>query len=276
MNRIKQWTSNSPVTFSLAITLIFIAMLVIIAMVASRWLPESSGWFLTSAIGRLASVLVLMALLYGLGWMQSTGLTQPGRWPAWLAAVLLLSYMTAASTYAFSGRLDLSFLGQPLPGVTALFILAHALLEEVTFRGLVLIALVRVWGGTERGLVKSVIVSSLLFAGMHVINVAGGNPLPVVLLQSVGAVFLGILFCGLVLSGGSLHPIVLLHGVANLAGYLILSAHPSAGGDPSGWLLQSLLMIPLALIGLAILRAMPRRSRIPTTALSMTTVGGKR
>ena len=276
MNRLKKLASRAPVPFGFTVTLTFIAMLVATAVLVNRWPPESPAWFFASAVGRVLSIIVLLALIHRLGWIQATGLTQPGRWQTWLAALLLLSYTAAASTYAMSGRLDLTFLEQPLPGVTALFILVHALLEEVAFRGLVMVALVRVWGGTSRGLVKSVVVSSLFFAGMHVINVAGGNPLPVVLLQSMGAFFLGIVFCSLLLSGGSLYPAVILHGIANLAGYLILSAHPSAGSDPSAWLLQSLLAIPPALIGLYILHAMPRRSRIPTTALSMTTVGGKR
>ena len=276
MKRIKRLASKAPLTFSLAMTVAFILMLIITVLPANRWPPESPGWYTANAIGRALAIAITLWLVHGLGWLRPAALTRPGSWPAWLLALLTLAYLAGASTYAMSGEPNLSFAGQTLPGSAAVFIMVHALFEEIVFRGLIMVALVNAWGTTKRGLIKSVVVSSLFFAGMHIINVVGGNPLPVVLLQSAGAFFLGILFCSLVLRGGSLYPAVLLHGMANLAGYLILSAHPAADSNPSAWLLQSLLMIPLALIGLYILRAMARRSRVPGAALSMTTFGGER
>jgi hypothetical protein len=48
--------------------------------------------------------------------------------------------------------------------VTVLTNLTVASSEEILFRGLVLYALVRVWGDTKRGLVGSVVLTSLLFS----------------------------------------------------------------------------------------------------------------
>ena len=266
MNRIKQLASSSPITSGIAVTLAFIVMLILSAVLANRWPPESQSWYIANTVGRLILMVILLAVLFRLGWLRPAGLTRPGQWQAWLIMLLALVYVMGVSTYAMTGRLDLSFSEQALPGAAALFILVHALFEEVVFRGLILVALVNVWGGTTRGLVKSIVVSSLFFAGMHVINVIGGNPLPVVLLQSVGAFFLGILFGGLVLSGRSIYPAVLLHGIANLIGNLNLGVNPAAGSSPSAWMVQSALIIPLAVLGLYILRSSRQGSVVPVVA----------
>jgi membrane protease YdiL (CAAX protease family) len=158
-----------------------------------------------------------------------------------------------------TGNFDFSFSDPALTSLVALFLMIHAFLEEVAFRGLVMVAFVRMWGSTTRGLIKSVLVAALFFAGMHIINVLAGNPLPAVLLQSVGAFFLGILFGALVLNGNSIYPATFLHGAMNIAGYLNLLANSSDGTAPSGWLLQSTLLFPLAVLGVYLLRGITQR-----------------
>lgn len=266
MMQIRRLAWHSPIRFALAATLAFIAMLITGAVLANRWLLETEEWYVASAITRVLASATGLALLYRLGWLQAAALTRRGSWQAWLLALLALAYLAGASAYAMSGSLDLSFVQEELPGAAALFIMAHALLEEIVFRGLVMVALLNVWGATRSGVLKSVVVSSLFFAGMHIINVLSGNPLPVVLLQSVGAFFLGILFCSLVLGGKSLYPAVFVHGIANIAGFLIFGAHPDAAGEPGRWLLQSTLLIPPAIFALYILGNLQRQAQEPVAA----------
>jgi membrane protease YdiL (CAAX protease family) len=139
-------------------------------------------------------------------------------------------------------------------------------LEEIAIRGLVMVALVAAWGHTTRGLIKSVLLSSLIFAAMHLVNVLGGNPLPIVLLQGAGAFFLGVLLCALLLSGRSIYPVVFLHGLLNIGSFLLLSASPSAATTPSAWLLQSALSLPFAIFGLFLLRGVLTRPLAPNPA----------
>jgi len=108
-------------------------------------------------------------------------------------------------------------------------------------------------------------ISSLFFMGMHIVNFLGGNPLPIVLLQMAGAFFLGIFLSALVLNGRSIYPAAFFHGLANLAAILNLMANSSDGTNPSAWLRQSLLVVPLAIIGIAILR----RSSKPVLAVDV-------
>jgi len=139
--------------------------------------------------------------------------------------------------------------------------MVHAFLEETAFRGLILYGFVRAWGSTKRGLIKSVLVSSLFFSGMHMIYLAA-EPLPVVLLRMIEASLLGILFAALVLSGSSIYPAAFFHGLLNFAGYLNFagrSLEPAA----SAWLFLCLLTLPLALFGVYLLRDVPQRGVVP-------------
>ena len=62
----------------------------------------------------------------------------------------------------------------------------------------------------------------------------------------------------LVLHGKSIYPAVFFHGLLNLAGYLNLTSN-AAEGAPSAWLLLSLLMLPVALLGWVLLVSASQR-----------------
>jgi membrane protease YdiL (CAAX protease family) len=250
MNKFKQLASNSPVTFGLVITLTFIVLIIISAVFANRWEAETQNWYIANTVGRLAAIAILVVLVTGLGWLKPAGFTRPGRWQIWLLAPILLVYGVIASSYALTGSVALNIPGSAILSAMGLFLMSHALYEEVTFRGLVLPAFLNRSGGTTWAIIKAIAVSSIFFAAMHFLNVLGGNPLPVVMLQAVGGYFLGIFFGGLVVSGRSIYPAVLLHGLMNIAAQLSLLANSSAADDPSAWLWQTILMIPLAVVGL--------------------------
>ena len=257
MNRMKRLLTESPLGLGLAITVGFLGFLILSAVAANHWPAGTQSWYLGSTAGRILAIAVVVALLARRGWLRPSGLTRPGSRPVWLLMLALAVLAMAASTYALSGAVNFRFYGS-LPAHVALFLLVHVLLEEVIFRGLLLLVFIRGWRDSPRGLSRGLLVASLLFAAMHLANVLGGNPLPVVLLQSAGAFFLGVLLGALVLAGGSLYPAVFLHGMANLTAFHSLAANPLAASTPRLWLLQSALMVPLAVIGLTILRARPR------------------
>jgi membrane protease YdiL (CAAX protease family) len=128
----------------------------------------------------------------------------------------------------------------------------HTFLEEIVFRGSILHAFVRSWGTTNRGIFMSVLMSSLFFAGYHILYLAAEPP-AIVLSRIVVAFLLGILLGALVLKSGSIYPALFFHGLFNVAGYLNLT---STGTEATAfsWLLLSLSTVPLALYGLILLR----------------------
>jgi membrane protease YdiL (CAAX protease family) len=168
---------------------------------------------------------------------------------------LALVYSIAGSAYALTGNIDFSFSNLTLSGFVTLFILTAAFMEQVAFRGLILHGFVRAWGSTNRGLIKSALISSLFFSGLHILDLASGRPLPNVLLQSVETFFLGVFFATLVLSGRSIYPAAFFHALFNLSAYLSGKGLEPA---PLTFLFLSLLILPLALYGLYLLRDLAR------------------
>jgi len=241
------------------ITFVFILMLVVSAVLGNLWPGEVSYGQPGGIVGRLVAIVLLLMALSRLGWSRSAGFTSLGGWFTWLVLLLPLVYAILASTYALAGNFDFNLSNPALTGLVILFILTAAFLEEVAFRGLILHAFVRVWGSTPRGLIKSVLISSLLFCSIHLLDFLSGRPALNVLLQSLEAFFLGVLLAALVVRGQSIYPAAAFHAILNLAAYLTF-ASKGIEPAPSSWMLFGLLMLLPAMVALYLLRGLPDRS----------------
>ena len=256
MKRISSFAIEHPVPFGVVVTFAFILMVIVSGILGNLWPGEDIYGQPGGILGRLISIVILLILLSRLGWLQSAGLMRFGKSGIWVISVLYLAYSVAGYLYALTGKFSFS-IRAPSVLVTT-FILTQSFMEEIVFRGLILQALVRVWGSTRIGILKSVLVSALFFCSIHLFDLLSGRPASAVLLQSLQAYFLGILLGALVLSGKSIYPAVLLHGILNISGYLLIR---STGLEPtaSSWLLLSILMIPPAVLGLYALSSVHAR-----------------
>ena len=81
-------------------------------------------------------------------------------------------------------------------------------------RGLVLVAMLLAWSQTRRGLVKSVVLSSMFFGFQHLCNLMVRPP-GVVLFKAVVVSLLGILYGALLLKSRSLWPVIVIHWLTN-------------------------------------------------------------
>jgi len=79
MNKLKQLSTASALGFGLAVTLASILMVIISSVLANRAPAGSQEWYVAGTIGRVVSILLLVALLARLGWLHAAGLTRPGR-----------------------------------------------------------------------------------------------------------------------------------------------------------------------------------------------------
>jgi membrane protease YdiL (CAAX protease family) len=255
MKLVKYLAIHRPLAFSLAITFLFILLVLISSIVVGRMAPaETLGWYFDSAIGRLVSILILLSVLWRLGWLHSAGFTRPGGWRTWFILLILLQYAVVISAYIMTGRVSFGYSDAVLTGSAIVFIMLHAVLEEIAFRGLILHGLVRARGGSSQSLFRSVPGSSLFYAGYHILYITGEPP-AIVLGRMLVAFLLGILFGALVLRSGSIYPAAFFHGMLNGAGYLNLTSG-GVEGTLSSWLLLSLSLLPLALFGLYLLRGL--------------------
>ena len=253
MISIRDFASRHPFTFGLVVTLVFIAILIVSAVLGNLWSGESNYGQPGGIAGRLIGAVAFLAVLGGLSGLRSAGFTALGSWNAWLWSLAALVYAVLASTYAVTGRINFDLANPALSGLVILFVVAAAFLEEVTFRGLVLRGMLRAWGTTNRGVLKSILVSSLLFCSIHLFDILGGRPLLNVLLQSLGAIFLGVFLAVLVVKSKSIYPAVFFHAVYNLSAFLSFAAQ-DVEPAPTTWLLLGALMLPPALIGIFMLR----------------------
>jgi membrane protease YdiL (CAAX protease family) len=251
MKKINSLATQRPLVFGLVVAFVYIVMLVVSALLGNLWPGEETYGQPGGIVGRVISIIILLVVLSRLGWLRTAGFTRLGPWQTWLICLLALVYSIAGSAYALTGNIDFSFSDLTLSGFVTLFILTAAFMEQVAFRGLILHGFVRAWGSTNRGLIKSALISSLFFSGLHILDLASGRPLPNVLLQSVETFFLGVFFAALVLSGRSIYPAAFFHALFNLSAYLSGKGLEPA---PLTFLFLSLLILPLALYGLYLLR----------------------
>jgi membrane protease YdiL (CAAX protease family) len=257
MPRIKSLVDRYPLIFSLAITFLFILLVLISSIVVGKvWTGNTLGWYLGSTISRLASIFILFFIVARLGWLSSAGFTSAGSRQAWLLVLFPLGYAIAVSAFAMTGNFDFSFSDPVLASCAALFLVVQAFLEETAFRGLILHNFVHAWGRTNRGLIRSVIVSSLFYGGYHILYLAG-EPLAVVLWRIVVTSLMGILFGALVLRGSSIYPAAFFHGAWNVAGFLNLTRN-GVEGTPWSWMSLRLFALPLAVYGLYLLHSLTR------------------
>ncbi len=102
--------------------------------------------------------------------------------------------------------------------------------EEFVFRGIIARTLLLHYGTNTKGAWKAAIVSGVLFGSVHIVN-AIGLPLFGVLIQTVVAIVLGILFAAIYFRTGNLWICVILHTAINTASLLQGGLYDVGGMD---------------------------------------------
>lgn len=191
-----------------------------------------SAWVAPSFAGATGSLLrfvlgaIILAFLIRCGWGRRAGITRlkATRKRFWWTGFLPLSIFLLAnlggldsSSWNFTRATMLSWIVENT---------AVGFVEEVLFRGFALFILLEARGKTRRGLVAACIVQALLFGPLHLLNVLGGEPLMLVLSNSVFATIVGVAFGAADAYSGSLWTCVVLHGLIDMAA----SANEVLGG----------------------------------------------
>src|SRR5579883_277509 len=123
---------------------------------------------------------------------------------AWVVAIHLFGYLSGHGlTQSFTRELYASAHAGMLLPLLAMVVVAAPIYEELLFRGF----LFRGWAASRIGVVGAVILSSLIWAGLHIQYDA----------ITIGEIFgLGLLFGWLRARTGSTLTTIALHGIANL------------------------------------------------------------
>jgi len=198
----------------LAITILFIAATVLISVPASRFTDPAAREYAAGIARIIIGLITILAMRrpkwgsYALSWRAPRG---------WAIILPVAAYSLVVYPLLFTGTLGLN-LSQPNVAAGVAFNgFAAGALEELVFRGLILSLLL---GGnlddqSPSNVRRAVIISALLFSVPHALNVFVGHAEVRVLAQLVWAFLLGIVFACLRISGRSVWPVAVLHGVVN-------------------------------------------------------------
>jgi len=254
----KRFAGNRPVWFGIVITLLLIVIQVLAGVVAYGVEDPVTRTILVTVVRGLGAALWLV-LLYRLGWMGASGLSRLGDWRLWGLVLVLMVYDVGAHMWAFFGDFRLPIGDPAFAAATALNnIIDGGLTQELVFRGLVLCALVQAWGRSRSALIKSALVSSLVFGLAHAINlvtvlVTGDQAAAMVGMQMVSTLLAGIYYAALVFHGGTLWPVAVIHAALNATINVRAIATPGFEETMSAWVTIVLSQIPMVILGVYLL-----------------------
>ena len=187
--------------------------------IASSLFNQEFGSSNTLFFAHLLVFICVLVLLWQFDWLKVTGVARFGDYKIWLIVIAGTVYFTIASLYSFYDKIsfDLSNLKE-FP--TSLSIIktntAVCLNEEILFRGAVLFILIQSWGNTKKGKIGSVILTSGIFALLHIYQVfAYGLSGTSALFVPLETFIISIWWAFLVLVGKSIWPAFIAHFVVN-------------------------------------------------------------
>jgi len=223
-------------------------------------LLRSGMWEVTAVsptsqiITELIITLIMVFFLSCLGWLNDSWILRLGDWRIWLLTLLVLVYILVGDLYVFYGGINLNYPTWKQAGPTLFNQLTTGLSEEILFRGIVLMAMMRVWGKTMRGRQKAVFLSAFVFGLMHLPHLLAGVSPWAVLLLVLFCILSGIFSGALVLYGKTIWPAVLLHGMENAVVSATAITAPSIGTYETALITISLLQLPLVMMSVFWLR----------------------
>lgn len=164
--------------------------------------------------GSIIWVLVIMTICYyaikyrGLSKLRFSKM-EKGTGKGLLYFIPLLAIAFSHFTAGFVSEMDIRLFLAKL-----FFTLAIGMAEEIYFRGIIL----NIW--LEKGIVKGMLISSVLFGLCHLLNIAGGASIEATVLQICFAFVYGMVFALIFAIGKSIVPCILLHALHDFCSFI--------------------------------------------------------
>jgi membrane protease YdiL (CAAX protease family) len=259
--------SYSKAVFSMALvsTIIVVVLITAFGLTTQGWDDVAGLAFFT--VGQIVLSIITLLLMHKLNVLNSTDFTIKGK-----AKGFLLGWVCIV---IFTGNTVLNFMSIPYgsfvsPDPLHLIVVAlhpfagTGLFEEVLFRGLVLLVLLKVMEKNKKGMMSAVIISSVIFGLVHLVNLTVADTLPVVI-QVFSATGIGVFFAAMYLRTKTLVIPIILHGIVNVSSRIqapftyvpqyVYSVHEYNDGTNIGGLLIFLAVgIVHLIVGLILLR----------------------
>ncbi len=249
-------------TIAARVPLLFALVTTLVAMLCLTWPLAITRWSLTTQVivGRVGICIFAILMLTLLGWWGESGFVRPKSWRILLPYLPLLLLVIVSKISDFN-RLgihvsDLNFI------LVGLFIyVVGGFMEEAVFRGLVLRTLL------PQGLLRAAVLSSMIFAIVHLLNLAAGANLAATILQVIVAFLMGLAFVAPLAVTRNIWPLIFIHALSNFGGYLaaggILNTAATSQSPSLGQAVSTLIFpLILAIISIWLLVRTQRRNRL--------------
>jgi membrane protease YdiL (CAAX protease family) len=235
-----RFTTLHPYRSSFGFLLMVVVVVIAVSMINTLFLM---GNLVQLAVGDLILAGIGIFLLTRLDWWGKGGYTTGIR----LAHLPLLILPCAIALFS---------LGKGIQVTTPIAILVFAALtlivgfaEETFFRGLILTSLL------PTGMTRAVVLSSVLFAAPHFLNIIGGLWDPYfTVADSIAAFGLGITFAAIRIRTGSIWPLVGIHALFDFTSLVSLGGIKVAAQSPQALFTSVFIGIAFVAYGLFLLR----------------------
>lgn len=261
MGWLKKFAQKNIYIFSFILVLISIGLLYI----CNFWIFKSNNgldYNLSRFFAHLIPLVFVIGVCFLLGNSDNIQFHKKGigigillGWP--FIADAVYGFITS---YTSLDKNSISFPGIEKIILFTLVMLFVGIFEEVLCRGIILNNMLNKWGYTKAGIIKSVLLSSLIFGLGHLANLFGYSTPIRTLTQVIYTSLNGILFASVYLRCKNIWAVAILH-----AGYDWLQLVPSifvpvvapatqVDTSVSSMLVTGLLYVPFALVGFFLLR----------------------
>ena len=214
---------NKKAYHAVFITTIVLLIIVVFSLYYSVITPFSEAQYnkmLFETLIRLGGSLVFIYLLIRFGYKEMFSFPVNKE----ILIISLLAFIIAINNYPISavlhGRYEITE-SSTMYFMFALDSLSIGVFEELVFRGIILLELIYVFKKTKMGNLKAILVSAMIFGGIHLLNLFSGGGVGPTLLQ-VGYTFLmGLMWAVVYLKTRNLWIVALLHALYNYFGMIM-------------------------------------------------------
>ena len=260
MSKLKNFALSYPLIFGLVLVAVYPLLAILTYPVRFLFPQNQIGLLYSDTISKLILFSFFFVILWRFGWIRASGISRLVDVRIWMFVAIIFIYHVIVDLYVITGEVSIVSSNSPLAFPSLLYYFPASLMEEIVFRGLILLAMVFAWGSNKTGIVKAVVFSSLYFGLIHLFNLAE-QPVGVVLFQAVGAALLGILWAAIVLVTKSLWPVIIIHWLTNAAVNIKLIENVNFQATAEMYGLLAIFFIPMAVLGTYLVWKLPVLSR---------------
>lgn len=214
----KKNISSTFRTFSQEHIIIFSCAVTLITLLISSMFKWDSNPItgMDKLTADISITIFCMIIIFGLGLTGSAGFRRTGFLKGLLYGVPFIVIGLGAAVIGNAG-IDMNRL-EPLPISAMLMFTINMLFvgvnEEVSMRALILNNLVSKYGERKKGIYRSILISSLIFGMIHLVNIFFMPPVTVIV-QAVNAAGAGVLFATIYILSRNIWSCILVHAVVD-------------------------------------------------------------